>query len=246
MKFLINPKYQSLHDFIHRLPSNFNNEGELVYDGRNKVRIFIVDGQKIVVKAFKRPMFHQRIDYTLLRPSKARRAYSYGMKLIELGISTPEPIACIEEYHHGLFLNGYFISTYCGDPDARIIREEPDAHDELIESLAQFLVNMHEKGFIHGDTNLSNFLYHKENDDKGYHITTIDINRSHFRSNPSQKECLESLFRLTHVRPALRKIITSYALLRNWNVQSSIDIVESRLTRFEKGKARKRKMSFRE
>lgn len=231
---IINPTYHHLSDFIQSLPVVFDTEGELVYDERNQVRLFLVDGKKIVVKRFKRPMLHQRIDYTLLRPSKAKRAYLFGMKLIELGISTPTPIACIETYYQGLFYQGYLVTEFCGDPDARILREEPEGHDDLVEAIAQFLVDCHEKGFIHGDTNLSNFLYHKEA--SSYHITTIDINRSHFSPNPSKKQCLESLFRLTHVRPTLKHIVSRYAALRGWDEQAAVDLVMQKLERFEQRK----------
>ena len=93
---IINPTFHLLSDFIQSLPMVFDSEGELVYDERNQIRLFMVDGKKLVVKRFKRPMFHQRLDYTLIRPSKAKRAYLFGMKLVELGISTPTPIACID------------------------------------------------------------------------------------------------------------------------------------------------------
>ena len=231
---IINPAYHHLRDFIASLPTVFETDGEVVYDARNQVRLFTVDGMKLAVKRFKKPMLHQRLDYTVFRPSKAKRAYLYGMKLLELGISTPTPIAYIETFSKGLFCQGYLVTEYCGDPDARILREEPKGHDDLVEAIAKYLVNCHEKGFIHGDTNLTNFLYRK--DASGYHITTIDINRSRFSPNPSKKQCLESLFRLTHVRPTLKRIVARYAALRGWDEQAAVDIVMKKLEKFEKRK----------
>lgn len=231
---IINPTYHHLSDFIATLPTVFETEGEVVYDARNQVRLFTVDGMKLAVKRFKKPMLHQRLDYTVFRPSKAKRAYLYGIKLLELGIGTPTPIAYIETYSKGLFAQGYLVTEFCGDPDARILREEPEGHDDLVEAIAKYLVDCHEKGFIHGDTNLTNFLYRK--DASGYHITTIDINRSHFLPNPSKKQCLESLFRLTHVRPTLRHIVVRYAALRGWDEQEAVDIVMKKLEKFEKRK----------
>ena len=233
-RIIINPTYQSLERFVYSIPSVFDKQGTLIYDERNQVRVFMVGEMKLVVKRFKRPLLHQRIDYTLFRPSKAKRAYLYGMKLVELGISTPTPIAYIETYHLGMFTQGYLVTEFCGDPDARVIREEPEKHDDLIESVVRFIVDCHEKGFIHGDTNLSNFLYHK--DASGYHITTIDINRSHFLPNPSKEQCLGSLFRLTHVRPALMKIVRRYAELRGWDTTSSVQFVLEKLDKFERRK----------
>lgn len=242
MKYIINPKYNYLSDLIHNLPSIFDGTGELIYNSRNQVKLFTVNNEKIVVKRFKKPMLHQRIDYTFIRPSKAKRAYLFGMKLMELNINTPEPIACIEAYSCGLFLQGYFISAFCGDSDARIIREEPEDHNDLIDSIARFMADMHKKGFIHGDANLTNFLYREEAD--GIHITTIDINRSHFSLNPSKKTCLNSLIRMTHVRLAVQKIVTRYAELRGWDVQSSVDYVLHKLYKFEHHKQLKKKLSI--
>ena len=242
-KYIINPDYESLTDFVQEIPQKFDREGMLIYDSRNTVRIFKNDDEKIVVKRFRHSMLHQRFDYTFVRPSKSKRAYTYALKLLELGISTPVPIACIEEYHWGLFYRGYLVSTYCGDPDMRLLRDELEGHDDLINALAHFLVNMHEKGFFHGDTNLSNFMYRKDPDSPtGYHITTIDINRSTFVENPSREDCIRNLMRLTHVRPALKKIIGRYAELRGWNVEWAVSLVMQKLDAFEKQKELARKM----
>ena len=241
-RIIINPAYKTLEKFVYDLPQKFDDEGELIYNSRNQVRIFAIDGQKIVVKRFKKPMLHQRIDYTFFRPSKAKRAYTFGLRLQQLGISTTTPIACVEEYSGGLFDCGFFVSAFCGDPDTRIIREEPQQHDDLINALAHFLVFIHEKGFLHGDTNLSNFLYRKDNSPLGYHITTIDINRSHFKDNLSQGECLANLMRMTHVREALQKIVTRYAEIRGWDANKSVAIVMNKLNGFERRKAWKHKI----
>jgi tRNA A-37 threonylcarbamoyl transferase component Bud32 len=160
-----------------------------------------------------------------------------------MDISTPQPIACIEEYHSGLFCLGYLVSTFCGDPDLRLLREEPEGHDDLVDALAHFLVRMHEKGFMHGDTNLSNFLYREDKGlPLGYHITTIDINRSHFVDNPSREECIANLMRLTHVRQALRKIIGRYAELRGWDVEWAVSLAVQKLDSFERRKEMKKKI----
>ena len=213
----------------------------MIYHSRNQVNIFMLSGEKIVVKRFRRPLLHQRFDYTFIRPSKAKRAYTYAMKLQALDISTPDPIACIEEYVWGLFRYGYLVTSLCCDHDVRLLREEWEEHDALFDAVARFIVKMHEKGFLHGDTNLSNFLYHKT--PEGYHITTIDINRSHFVEHPSREECLKSLVRLTHVRPALQKLVGRYAELRGWNPQESIKAVIGMLDHFERKRELRHKMT---
>ena len=104
-------------------------------------------------------------------------------------------------------------------------------------------MKMHEKGFFHGDTNLSNFLYRKDaTAPQGYIITTIDINRSLFVEGPSREDCIRNLMRLTHVRPVLKKMISRYAQLRGWNVEWAISLVMQKLDNFEKKKELTHKM----
>lgn len=242
-KYVINPPFESLSRFVQELPQKFDHEGMIIYDSRNTVGVFKQGGTKVAVKRFRRARFLQRFGYTFMRPSKPKRAYEYALKLLEMGIRTPEPIACIEEYHWGLFYRGYLVSAYCGDPDARVLREECENYPDLLEALVQFLVRMHEKGFLHGDTNLSNFLYHEDkNEPAGYCITTIDINRSSFVESPTKEQCLTNLKRVTHVRPVLRKIVSRYAELRGWDAAWAVDYVMKKLDAFEKRNELKKKV----
>ena len=162
-KIIVNPKYNNLSGFIEKIPEFISNgKGRIIYDKRNKVYDLITDdGIELVVKKYKVPLLHQRFDYTFLRKSKAMRAYLYGLKLLELGINTPEPIACVQGYKNGLFHIGYFVSEPCYDEDFRVLSNE--THDkELINVLVDELVMEHEKGFLHGDPNLSNYLFRLE------------------------------------------------------------------------------------
>lgn len=242
-KFIVNPEYKPYASFVESLPRRFDAEGETVYEGRNVVKIFVEKGQKLVVKRYKRPMLHQRIDYTFIRKSKARRAYDFGLRFIECGIDTPEPVACIEEHKFGLFRTGYFVSTYCGDPDLRILREEPK--DDLIEAFAHLVVAMHEKGVLHGDLNLSNILYREDKAEFcGYHFTVIDTNRSRFVGEPTKHQCLRNMMRISHERLLNKQIIGRYAELRGWDKDECVASVERMLGAFEKRRSLKRKIRF--
>lgn len=245
-KYIINPEFEEYTHFVKGLPSEFDEGGILIYNARNEVRVFKADGKKIAAKRFHVSPFHQRIDYTFRRPSKAKRAYEYGLRMLELGISTPTPIAYIEEYKYGLFRRGYVVFTYCGDPDMRLLRDEWQTHDDLINALAHFLLEMHQKGVLHGDTNLSNFLYREDpSSPTGFHITTIDVNRSQFVDNPSREDCLKNLMRITHVRPAMKKIVKRYAELRGWDADESYQYVKKTLAAFEERRKLKHKMTGR-
>lgn len=231
-KFIINSKYSRLESWLHRLPEEFDHTGELIYDKRNKVRLFEVDGKRVVVKKYRLPYFHQRIDYTFIRQSKARRAYMYGLRLAEIDIDTPEPIACIEEYHCGLFRMGYFVSAFIGGTDCRVLRERLQDNVWLVHPLAGFIADMHGKGFLHGDLNLTNILYEKT-EEGGLSFSVIDINRSRFVSNPTRIQCLSNMVRLTHVRPTMEALVREYAGIRGWNQEESVAETMKLLDEFE-------------
>ena len=94
---VVNPSFQHLQEFARQIPERFDSDGTLLYRKRNVVKLYEIDGMRVVVKRYKVPMFHQRVDYTFIRPSKAKRAYLFALRLQEMGIETPTPIAYIEE-----------------------------------------------------------------------------------------------------------------------------------------------------
>lgn len=241
IKVTLNPAYQNVSTFVSDLHAHFEHEGVAIYDKRNKVKLFDVDGVSYVVKRYKRPYFIQRLDYTFFRPSKAIRAYKYALKMRRMGIDTPDAVACVEVYSFGIFTVGYFVSTYCGDPDMKIIKENPD--EKLVEAFAGFIVRMHENGVMHGDLNLSNILYRADSDaEKGFHFTVIDTNRSRFLESPSKQQCLHNLVRVSHDRDLNRKIIGYYARMRGWNEDGCVQTVERMLDTFERRRRIKRKI----
>ncbi len=119
MKIEISPDYQYMAKELFDIPRMFDEEqGEIVYSGRNFVRRFIIQGTPVVAKRFKRVNFFQQIAYTFFRSTKAERAFRYAGIFRKRGIETPHEIAFLETYEHGLFTTGYLICTACPDPPA--------------------------------------------------------------------------------------------------------------------------------
>ena len=53
MRIIVSPDYQHLNDWIQQVPHLFAaGEGKLLYKGRNQVRLFEANGEKLVVKRF--------------------------------------------------------------------------------------------------------------------------------------------------------------------------------------------------
>lgn len=237
-RVMIRPQYADLRKFVERLPSIFEDEGEYLYNKRNAVKRFEEGEQVLVVKRYKVPLFFQRVDYTWFRPSKALRAYRFAVRLKELGIDTPEAVACVEVRRCGMFWQGYFVSKECRDHDVKCLLENPDgAPDGLFHAYVDFLLEMHAKGFLHGDLNLSNVLY-RSDPTGGFHFTVIDTNRSHFVCQPTREQCLQNLMRISRNRPFSRKVVSRYAELRGWDVEESVAFVFHEIDRYE----RKRKV----
>ena len=161
---VVNPSYQHLQDFANQIPACFDSEGTLLYRKRNVVKLYEAEGVQVVVKRYMVPMFHQRVDYTFIRPSKAKRAYLFALRLLEMGIETPTPIAYIEVKRYGLFRQGYFLSTYTTHRSLKESIDQLHPGNALFESYVRFLVEMHDKGFLHGDQNLSNILWYESAD----------------------------------------------------------------------------------
>ena len=233
-QIVVNPEYKDIERWVRSLPDTFCNSGELIHKGRNEVRVFrLLDGERVAVKRYRRPLWFQRIDYTCLRSSKAQRAYKYGLRLLEYGIPTPKPIAFIDMYKCGLVDCSFFISSYSPDKDCNVLH---DTRDELMsQRLASLFVQMHERRFLHGDSNISNFLFHENSDASGdYNVYTIDINRSRFMDRElTRKECLDNIVPLTHQLDVLRMVVGYYAKARNWNVDETVDYVLTQRKKFE-------------
>lgn len=240
MIITINQNYSTdtaLETFLNRLPEAFaNGEGELIYDERNKLRRFVMpSGLVIIVKAYKRPNLFQKICYSTFWKNKACKSYIYALRLRQMGIDTPEAIATVCYKNHGMVERYFFASTEDNRPDCRILRDgNMDNPQPLIDALTAYLIHLHDLGFMHGDTNLSNFLYEQQ-PDGSYHFSVIDTNRSTFLGRPATKaEATANLIRLTHKRALLAQLVASYARQRGWDEEATIHHVTDLINRFER------------
>ena len=240
MKIVVDEKYQHLTDEIGRLPERMNDgEGEVVYDSRNRVVRFVIDGQPMMVKRFKQVNAVQQIVYTFFRKTKAERAFLFAKEFLHRGIDTPEPVAYMEERHHGLFTTGYFVSLETpGTETSLLLREVQDYPKDLAEAVARQVVLMHSKGILHGDLNLSNFLVTSHlSPPASYSFTMIDTNRSHFTDGmPTDEQCLQNMVRLTHRRDLYEDLVRRYALLRGWDANATASKAIALLDAFENRK----------
>lgn len=235
MKIEIADAYLPHKAFVETVPQRMAcGEGEALYRARNEVRRLEHDGKVFIVKRFKRVNALQQVAYSFFRPTKAARAFRFAAELRKRGVATPREIAYIEESEHGLFTTGYFISEEVTGRETHLDLREVEKFDPtLADAVARQVVFMHSKGVLHGDLNLSNFLYERQ-PDGSYSFTMIDVNRSHFTDGwPTDEQCLRNMVRMTHRRDLYEYLVRRYAVERGWDEESTVKKTLRLLDKFE-------------
>lgn len=215
IKELVNPKYKSISSFIHVIinPDYFDNQGEILFTGRNTIKRFCFGGINVVAKRYGHITVFNRFMYSTFRKSKAMRAYQYASQLRESGISTPEEIAIIETYKNGILQDCYFISAYSTYHSMAFLRDNGFNRKSmypLIDAMVKWIVELHDKGIFHQDLNVSNILY-KELANGEYDFQVIDNNRMKFSKNPSMNMRLKNLCHLSVNMELHNYILKQYA-----------------------------------
>ena len=233
--FIISPGNERIAPVVEHVAEVFaSRQGTLLHQGRNEIRrIAVGTGSPVVIKRYKRANIVQRIVYTLFRPSKCRRAYEYAVRFRQLGIGTPRELAYAELACCGLFRDGYFFCEECRWESAKTALPDEGSYDaQLADAVAALVVELHKKGVLHGDLNLSNILFVKNAD--GYQFMLIDTNRSLFLEHePSREQCICNLMRITHRRDLFERIFRTYGRLRGWSPETTYLSGLDALERFE-------------
>lgn len=221
-KIILNPRYKALNAFVAALPSNFDAQGELLYDGRNTIKSFPTpDGSLINVKRYHKPSLFNRLVYSCgLRKPKGLRAFLYPMVLKSKGIETPEQVAYIEQRDAWGFI-GYTFFAYINCPYEHNLYElgwenNPVGHEKA-RALARFTARMHDQGVLHRDYSPGNILWKK--DEQGYHFALIDINRMSFGKVGIKQGCA-NFARLWGEKDVFKVMAHEYARCRHLDVDT--------------------------
>ncbi len=216
MKVVINPKYSNLKGFIDGILSHSYKADNTYRNFRNIVEDTTVDGLHLVVKKFKKPTEANRVVYSFLRPSKAKRAYNYSNRLLQMGFDVPEPVAYME-VNKGLFFHtGYFLCLYTDYRAIADFRDNPEIDEEemslFLDEFSAYAADFHSKGLVHNDFNIDNILYKKL--DGHYRFQLIDLNRMSF-GNRSLMKCAKDMSSLHFSQTVLDQILERYCKNRN-------------------------------
>lgn len=197
MKVVISPKYENKRTAIERVLKGHYTPLQTYCNQRNTVEKVEIDGKPYVLKSFKPVGLLNGIIYTLLRKSKAQRAYEHAGLLLANGIDTATPVAYAEQSRLGIFRRGYFLSEFIDAPLAVDIYN-PDfpaeSKKKLCIFLAKFIFDMHQKGIVPLDLNSGNIFYRNLNDRPTFAI--IDINRMKTGKVPTMPQAMRAFFQL--------------------------------------------------
>jgi tRNA A-37 threonylcarbamoyl transferase component Bud32 len=233
MKYKINSN-NGVEDFVLNIRENFKANTKVLYDQRNIIKLFEINGKQYVVKSFRTPHLFNRIVYSFFRKSKAERSYINTKKLESLNIGTPSPVAYIEFYSSFLIKESFYISEYF-DFDYQmsdaLYNENFDDRDSIFKQFAKFTYEIHNKGVFHSDYNHGNILF--KNNKGIYEFSLVDVNRMKFMTLNDNLR-MKSMCRLTRDVDTLKIIVKYYCAIPGKNFDHLMNLLTNHLKRFNK------------
>ena len=233
----INSKYKYLKPWLETIPRIFSTTGTVVYDYRNQIRfITSPDGTELCIKRFHKPSLANRLIYTFLRSPKARRAYTNSQELTKRGINTPEAVAYILEYRHGLLAESYLITLKSRLTHTFYEFRNGDirGREDLIKAFAVYSAQAHLKGVWHYDYSPGNILYDKI--DGKWEFEMVDINRMHIGKEISAEKGCSNFARLWGKTDFFEILAAEYARARNTDPGNCLRLILKARHRFWKNR----------
>lgn len=185
MNITLHPQYQNRQAEILTLADGFFGDGDLVVKGsRNTIKANYLGSEKVSIKFFKKPGKIKSIIYSFFRSSKARRSFDYANYLLQHGIPTPFPVACIEERNAlGLLGNSFYICHQIAyDFTIRELIHDPlfPERELILEQFTEFTFRMHEARVNFLDHSPGNTLIVNKGNGR-YDFYLVDLNRMNFQ-----------------------------------------------------------------
>ncbi|MDR3273222.1 MAG: hypothetical protein LBT29_07065 [Flavobacteriaceae bacterium] len=242
-KFIVSDKFQSEKENLLKIIRNFDQYVEILgTPSRNIIKKIPFQDYFIAVKSFKKPHLANKLAYRHIRPSKAKRSFVHGQKLLALGISNPEPIAFLEDFDSlGLTLSFYISKFSPYDFTLRELYTQSDG-EKCAKAFAEFSYFVHTKGVFIKDNTPGNTLIVRKNN--GYEMSLVDLNRMGFYENLTFDQKMRSLSDNIREQPYFDIITEEYARISG----SPTDEIRNKIyyLRGEIDKKRERKAKFKE
>ena len=251
MNFYINPEFKKEELSIKNILDNFTVSGRVFDDRqRNQIRLFELNGKIVNVKSFKIPNSINKIIYRYFRKSKARRSFEFALKLIDLGIGTPKPIAYFENFDFIGLKDSYYVCEHLEDVfefRALVQNEDFNQRESIIRQFVGFSYKMHQKGVEFLDHSPGNTLI-KDNNDGTYSFYLVDLNRMKFHESIDFQTRMKNLSHLTPQKEMIVIMANEYAKLSGEKEQNVFETLWKFTSdfqfRYHRKKRIKKKLKF--
>jgi len=136
--------------------------GKLLKDGRTCTVALIELGDRLlVIKRYNLKNLPHVLE-RFWRPSRAWHSWREGHRLQFFGISTPAPLALIEERVGPLRRRAFLITAYCpGASLLQLLSPDQEPGDELATAILWLFQTLHALRISHGDLKATNLLWHE-------------------------------------------------------------------------------------
>ena len=215
MDCIVNSKFIELNAEILDIPKVFHTKGALLFQHRNIIKTMDINDITLNVKSFRIPHIINRFAYKYIRQSKAKRSYKYAEKLLSLGISTPQPVAYIENSNLLGLTESYYISlqSNCDYVFKDLLSKNICEIEDILIEFTRFTYKMHSKGVFFIDHSPGNTLISKT--DNGYDFCLVDLNRTKFYNKEISLDLgIKNFYRLGSTPEMVEVMAKEYALLR--------------------------------
>ena len=222
-KYFTNSTTPNHSDFIKNLPEVFDREGEVIYEGRNVLKRFVHDGEKIIVKSYCNPVWFNRIVYRFFRKPKAVRSFEYAEMLLNIGVGSPKPIGYFIE-HKGMMIGRTFfacLESECSYTYRDFRKQDFPNQIDILKSIADTTALLHDNGIIHKDYSAGNILFGTF--DNKVKVEVIDLNRIRFGKIDMATGC-RNFDRLPGSHEMLRVMSDEYAMKRGFDKEECFRI----------------------
>ena len=221
----LHPDFCHLEPFLRSLPTLFaKGQGELIHDGRNKLRLLTYQDVAYVVKQFHKPNFINQWVYGTLRKPKSQRAYENAIRLMQIGVGTPRPVGYINYRKGPRFADSYLVTlkSECPWRYDMLFHRHFDCQEEVLRAVGRLTACLHEHGIAHLDYGRGNILFAQSKD--GIRLELVDLNRMRFGAVNMIDGC-KNLRRLPATPQMHRWIAEEYAHARGFDADDCYDLM---------------------
>lgn len=241
----VHPKYKHLANYIRDIPRRFEQEGQMLGDARNVIKVMEVAGLRLNVKSYKEPHVINRFVYAYIRRTKAERSYEYAELLEKKGIGTPQPVAYIVYKNWWGVTRSYYISLQVDfDYEFRDLRvKRPVDMEQILRAFTRFTYTLHEHSIYFLDHSPGNTLIARKG--KEYKFYLVDLNRIKFMYIPPLVG-LRNFYRLNADEGMIDIMADEYAgltgqdgkematLLKKWTWEHDAKVLERKKKKLKK------------